>query len=112
MSDIGLGFSRKKKVFFKRGIAPSPLGLMAVGTAKDYEFADRQHNTLILIFGKVVLNKIYLIFQRLQIRRRKKLFFLGGTTLYPPPPLSATKEKKNNKRKNNCGLPYISQVII
>ena len=36
---------------------------------KDCEFSDRQliHNKLILIFGYVVLNKIYLIFQRLQI---------------------------------------------
>ena len=31
---------------------------------KDCEFAEQQHDTLILIFGYVVLNKIYLIFQR------------------------------------------------
>ena len=54
----------------------------------DCEFSDRQliHNTLILIliFGFVVLNKIYLIFQRLQICGQplswlstKKDFFYG-----------------------------------
>ena len=31
------------------------------------DFADCQHNTLILIFGYFVLNKIYLIFKRLKI---------------------------------------------
>ena len=57
------------------------------------EFSDRQlihntySNTLILIFGYVVLNKIYLIFQRRQIKKniKKSSFFLNGQPLIPPP---------------------------
>ena len=41
----------------------------------------RGKNSKILVFGYVVLNKIYLIFQRLQIKKtfKKKSFFLNGT---------------------------------
>ena len=43
---------------------------------KDCDFADRQYtNTLIFILGYVVLNKIYLIFQRLQIKINIKVLF-------------------------------------
>ena len=39
---------------------------------KDCEFADLQHNTLILLFGYVVLIKIYLIFNGYKLCKRKK----------------------------------------
>ena len=55
--------SRKKEKFWtKRAIF---LGKYIKKPVKDCEFADRKHNTLISIFSYVILNKIYLIFQRL-----------------------------------------------
>ena len=41
-------------------------------------------NTLILIFGYVVLNKIYKNFQRLQKKWKKDILFLSGQPLPPP----------------------------
>ena len=79
---------------------------------KDCEFSDRQliHNTLntlILILGYVVLNKIYLIFQRLQKekeKKRKKFFSLVGN----PSPSQWT---VHYKKGFSCGFPKLLIVI-
>ena len=53
---------------------------------KDSEFADRQRNKL--IFGYVILNKIYLIFYGYKLKKKqkknskKKYFFPNVTPLY------------------------------
>ena len=92
-----LGFFRLKiagnefwQFFFLHNFWPNRtifLGKYFKNPVKDCEFADRQHIlkgfTLILIFGYVVLNKIFLIFQWLQIKKKqyKSSFFLSGTPL-------------------------------
>ena len=74
-----------------------------------------------MIFGYVVLNKICLIFQRLQIKKKfkkkyKKTFkkknylFLSGIPLYPPPIFFASSLiqglKPNSFGKNTISVPY------
>ena len=73
------------------------LGKYFKKSIKDCEFTDRQHNTLILIFGYVVYNKKHLIFQQLQSKKKffKFIFSLVAQPLPHPPTLVARPLKSN-----------------
>ena len=65
--------------------------LRDLGSHKKSSFLSGQSTkTLILILGYVVLNKMYLIFQRLKIKKihqKKIIFSLSGQPLTPCPTL-------------------------